>query len=343
VTKEQSLLDAEEQAKLLAQHQQEGDAAFLLRALAVKEVDPKKRSLFLALAEEGDHQNEIIARLLPADERTTTFRPSRRARIIAALVRKLGPRRLLPLLAASKVRGHPMPVSVEEVGGRHATGKGGALRAAVFGVNDGLVSNASLIMGMVGAGADREALLLTGVAGLLAGAFSMAAGEYISMRTQREMFEHQIALERKELELYPAEEAKELALIYEARGIPKEEAMALASRLVANPEVALDVLAREELGLNPDDLGSATGAALSSFLAFGVGALTPLAPIALGMPAPVIGSAIFSGVGLIAVGAAMSLFSGRNPFLGGARMVAIGAAAACATWLIGSLLGVAVS
>ena len=140
---------------------------------------------------------------------------------------------------------------------------GGTLRAGVFGANDGLVSNTCLVMGVAGAAVDPSIILLTGVAGLLAGAFSMAAGEYISMLSQREMFEYQIAQERDELERYPAEEAEELALIYAARGIPIDEARNVAAKLIANPQQALDTLAREELGLNPDDLGSPIGASVS--------------------------------------------------------------------------------
>jgi VIT1/CCC1 family predicted Fe2+/Mn2+ transporter len=196
-------------------------------------------------------------------------------------------------------------------------------------------------MGMTGAAATPDVVLLTGTAGLLAGAFSMAAGEYVSMRTQREMFEHQIAQEREELALYPAEEAEELALIYAARGFPIEAAREMATKLVADPERALDALAREELGLNPDDLGSATGAALSSFAAFAIGASLPLTPFLARIDHAAVASAILAAFALFAVGAAMSLFSGRNAVLGGLRMLSIGAAAALATWGVGRLFGVA--
>jgi VIT1/CCC1 family predicted Fe2+/Mn2+ transporter len=258
-----------------------------------------------------------------------------------------------PILAAVKVRGisvyrgpvrggaHPMPTSTDEIGARHSSAGGGAVRAAVFGVNDGLISNTSLVMGMAGAATGNDIVFLTGVAGLLAGAFSMAAGEFISMRTQREMFEYQIAQEKEELELYPEEEAEELALIYEARGVPIEEARALANRLIADPKTALDTLAREELGLNPDDLGSATGAALWSFLAFSTGAFMPLLPFLIGVSNPVPVAAGIAAVALFGVGAAMSLFSGRNALFGGVRMLAIGALAGAATFGIGSLFGVA--
>jgi VIT1/CCC1 family predicted Fe2+/Mn2+ transporter len=147
---------------------------------------------------------------------------------------------------------------------RHRGHGGGNLRAAVFGINDGLVSNASLILGVAGASSDAQLVLLTGVAGMCAGAFAMATGEYVSVRSQRELFEYQIGLEREELAQYPEAEAQELALIYAAKGLPPEEALRLATQIVADPEQALDTLAREELGLNPDELGSPWGAAISS-------------------------------------------------------------------------------
>jgi len=239
---------------------------------------------------------------------------------------------------------HAMPKTVEEVGRRHAGVKsGGGLRAAVFGANDGLISNASLILGMAGATFDGDVVLLSGVAGLLAGAFSMAAGEYISVRSQREMFEYQIAAERDELAEYPAEEAAELALIYAARGLEPDEARRVAARIVANPEHALDTLAREELGLDPDALGSPWRAAGFSFAAFSAGALVPLAPFLLSSGTPALITAIgLTGVTLFAIGATISLFTGRGAFAGGLRMLAIGCAAGLATWTIGRSFGVGI-
>ena len=257
-----------------------------------------------------------------------------------------------PVLSASKVRGvsvyrgklesegHKWPTSAGEVGRRHNTFGGGTLRAGVFGVNDGLVSNTCLVMGVAGAAVEPSVLVLTGVAGLLAGAFSMAAGEYVSMLSQKEMFEHQIAQEKDELERYPAEEAEELALIYATRGIPLKEARHVAAHLIANPDKALDTLAGEELGLNPDDLGSPTGAALSSFIAFSIGASLPIIPFLLKLPNDILVAAALSGAALFVVGAVLSLFSGRSALLGGARMLLIGSAAAVATYFIGSLFNV---
>jgi VIT1/CCC1 family predicted Fe2+/Mn2+ transporter len=251
----------------------------------------------------------------------------------------------LSVYDASLLPGHVMPTSVEQIGLRHKNVSGGNLRAAVFGVNDGLVSNASLIMGVAGAGANGEFILMAGVAGLLAGALSMAAGEYVSVRSQREMYEYQIGLERDELAEYPEEEAEELALIYNARGMELERARELSRQMMANPTQALQTLAREELGLNPDDLGSPWGAAIFSFVSFSFGALLPLTPFlaringdaALGLTVAISGGALF------AVGMAISLFTGRSAWRSGLRMVAIGCGAATATWLIGRLLGVAIS
>ena len=329
----------------------EKTAAFLSLAVARAEADHRKESLFRAMAEAAEEQAAIISQDL---ESVPAYRPGVRARLIAGLTAWLGPRAVRPLLAASKVRGisiysapaadigHPMPTSVEHIGGRHTGAGGGALRAAVFGVNDGLVSNTSLVMGVAGAAVEPSLIILTGVAGLLAGAFSMASGEYVSMRTQREMFEYQIAQEREELDLYPEEEAEELALIYEARGVDIDDARTMANQLIANPEVALDTLAREELGLNPDDLGSPWRAAIWSFIAFGLGAGVPLIPFLAGLGNDAVPAAAgLTALALFGVGAIMSLFSGRHALSGGLRMVVIGALAGGATYAVGTLLGVA--
>ncbi len=327
---------------------EEMQSAWLYRRLAAAEREPRMAALFERLAVTAEQQAKRWAALSPA---LPTFAPTARARLAALLLRRLPPKRLRPLLRALKVRGlsaydaapagHARHTRVEDIGHRHRGPGGGSLRAAVFGVNDGLVSNASLILGMVGAGSGDATVLAAGVAGLLAGALSMAAGEYVSVRSQRELFEYQIGLERKELDEYPEAEAEELALIYAARGIDPSDARRMADQLVANPEHALDVLAREELGLNPDDLGSPWGAAISSFLAFAVGATLPLLPFLLGgtLPTAAYVGVALSAVGLFATGAAMSLFSGRNAFVGGLRMLAIGGGAGALTFTIGRLLG----
>lgn len=337
-------------SNLRARWRAERESAWLYETVAACEHDAARQRAFRALGESALAQAAILAGDLGE---TPAYRPSLRARVVAAAVRRWGPERTQPLLRAIKVRGmamylppapgHVMPTSTDGLGARHQRG-GGNLRAAVFGVNDGLLSNTSLILGVAGAGAEARAVLLTGIAGLLAGAFSMASGEWVSMTAQREMFEHQIEEEGAELDRYPEEEAEELARVYEGRGIPLEEARALTARLAQNREQMLATLAREELGLNPDDLGSAWGAAASSFAAFAVGALVPLAPFALGAGAAALPIAIAgASVCLIAIGATLSLFSGRSAVRGGARMLAIGAAAGAATWGIGQLIGVSIS
>ncbi len=333
---------------------EEKQSAWLYRELADCEPDPRIATLFRSLASAADGQAEKWRAL--ATVPLPGFAPGTRAKITVWLARLLGPRRIKPMLAAMKVRGisvydarratpgHLMPTSVAQVGMRHKGHGGGNLRAAVFGVNDGLVSNTSLIMGVAGANAGADFVVTSGVAGLLAGALSMAAGEYVSMRSQREMFEYQIGLERDELDEYPEEEAEELALIYNARGMEIEEARRITRELVKNHDAALDALAREELGLNPDDLGSPWGAALFSFVAFAAGAIVPLVPFLLALPLgrAVAVAAAIAGLALFGVGAALSLFTGRNAWLGGVRMVAIGGGAGVVTWLIGSLLGAAI-
>ncbi len=334
---------------------EEKQSAWLYRALADCEPDARIAELFRTLAGAAERQAAKWRAEVGGTE--PAFVPSARARITVALARRLGPRRVKHVLAAMKVRGvsvygggapapgHVMPTAVAQAERRHKGYGGGNLRAAVFGVNDGLVSNTSLIMGVAGASAGVGAVITSGVAGLLAGALSMAAGEYISMRSQREMFEYQIGLERDELDEYPEEEAEELALIYNARGMDLAEARRISHDLVRNHDAALDALAREELGLNPDDLGSPWGAATFSFIAFATGAILPLVPFFLGLPLEraVLVAAVTAGIALFGVGATLSLFTGRSAWAGGLRMVAIGGGAGIVTWFIGSLLGAAVS
>jgi vacuolar iron transporter family protein len=329
-------------------------SAFLYRVIAEVESGSPRSTLFLELAREAEGQAAIWAKnaglaAVPA------YEPDLRTRIVASLARRYGPRAMRGILAAMKVRGlsvysheapgHPTPVSREDIGSRHrGMGTGGNLRAAVFGINDGLVSNLSLILGVAGASSNNGIILLSGVAGLLAGAFSMAAGEYVSVRSQREMYEHQIGLEQAELEEYPNEEAEELALIYAARGMAKEEAHALAQRTIADPQRALDTLAREELGLNPEELGSPWGAALSSFFAFAVGAIVPLLPFVFsGGNTALIAAIAVTGVALFCVGGLISLFTGRSAARDGLRMLLIGGGAGAITYFVGKLLGVSLS
>jgi VIT1/CCC1 family predicted Fe2+/Mn2+ transporter len=338
---------------------EEKQSAWLYRRLTRSEPDPARKAMFAALADAAESQSLVWAAEVQRLGGTLPdpFRPSLRAWVVAGLAQLLGPRAVRPLLAAIKVRGlaayqtlplrlgHAMPTSVEQVGGRHRGAAAGSnLRAAVFGVNDGLVSTTSLVMGVAGATPDPGIILVTGVAGLLAGAFSMAAGEYVSMRSQRELYEYQIGLEREEVVAYPEEEAEELALIYHARGLPLARARELASEMLQDPEHALDVLAREELGLNPDELGSPWGAGASSFAAFATGGVVPLLPFALGAGAAGVWlAAALAALALFAVGATLSLFTGRGALRGGLRMVAIGGLAGVVTYGVGTLLGVSLA
>jgi vacuolar iron transporter family protein len=339
--------------KELRNWKEEQSSAYLYRILAQLETGTPRQRLFSELAREAEEQSHIWAETARRKNVSvpTVYRPDLRTRLVARLTRALGPHSMRTILAAMKVRGmsvylrtdpgHPAPDPGSGMERRHrGLASGGNLRAAVFGVNDGLVSNASLILGVAGANADPALIVLSGVAGLLAGAFSMASGEYVSVRSQREMYEYQIALERDELNEYPQEEAQELALIYEARGIEREEAKRLADSMIADPERGLDTLAREELGLNPDELGSPWGAAIFSFLSFACGALIPLLPYLFMRGSHVLISAIvLTALALFAIGATLSLFTGRAAWRGGLRMLAIGAGAGAATFAIGRTLG----
>jgi VIT1/CCC1 family predicted Fe2+/Mn2+ transporter len=221
---------------------------------------------------------------------------------------------------------------------------GGRLRAAVFGINDGLVTNASLVVGVAAAEPGRHFVVLAGIAGLVAGAFSMAAGEYISMKVQRELFESQIAMEERELRENPTHEREEVAIIFRAKGLPAEDAERIADHVMAQPDVALDLMAREELGLNPDDLGSPWGAAVSSFAAFALGAAVPLLPyiLAAGTTA-MIASLALAGLVMVAVGGVTARLSRRPVLFGAGRAFLIGAVATGVTYIVGRIVGVAVS
>jgi VIT1/CCC1 family predicted Fe2+/Mn2+ transporter len=331
----------------------EKESAWLYRQVAAAESDPRKRALFLKLADAAEEQ---ARRWQAGGAAVREFHPSRRARLVARLLARFEAKSLRPILAAMKLRGlslysappasaasgHAMPSTLAQVGARHRSAVGGSLRAAVFGVNDGLVSNVSLVLGVAGAGVHNGFVLTAGAAGLLAGALSMAAGEYVSVRSQREMYEYQIALEREELAEYPAEEAEELALIYNARGVELSQARELSRALLANPEQALDVLAREELGLNPDDLGSPWRAAGASFVTFALGAAVPLLPFLMRLSTmrAVLSSALITLIALFAVGLSLSLFTGRSAWRSAWRMVLIGGGAGAVSFLVGKAFGV---
>jgi VIT1/CCC1 family predicted Fe2+/Mn2+ transporter len=222
----------------------------------------------------------------------------------------------------------------------HRGDRSGALRAAVFGVNDGLVSNTSLVMGFAGSGAAGGTILFAGLAGLLAGAFSMAAGEYISMRSQREAYEREISVEAEELRDDPEAEAEELALIYRAKGLDAEDAEKVAKTIMKDSEIALDTMAREELGLDPDELGSPWSAALSSLLAFAVGAVVVVLPYLFGSGVAALVTAVgLAGLALFGVGAALGLINGKGSLRAGLRQLLVGGVAALLVFGIGHLIG----
>lgn len=225
-------------------------------------------------------------------------------------------------------------------GGRLASGKSGALRAAVFGVNDGLVSNLSLIAGVTGGGVPADTVLLAGLAGLVAGAASMAAGEWISVRSQRDLFEHMIHREAHELGTDPDAEREELAQLYRARGIDPELAGRLATEISSDPRLALETHVREELGLDPQALGTPWVAAVSSFLAFAIGALVPVLPFLVDTRiASVPWALALGGVALLSVGALIGRLTGKAALLAGIRMLSIGAVATAVTFVAGRLVG----
>jgi vacuolar iron transporter family protein len=368
----------------LANLRLERDAILLYDALAGIEKDPQRAGAFRRIAGNERRHAAVWASKLQAagvDVPPAPTRPRPRVAVIVLLARLFGTRAVSDLVTALEGDEEEMYEAQEspeveaiaaderehaeiwrklkdpgykperDIADRerwHRSGRSGTLRAIIFGVSDGLVSNLALVMGVAGAagasGTEGSFILLAGVAGLLAGAFSMAAGEYISMQSQRELFERQIALERAELEAMPEEEEAEMASIYRSKGFREDEAKAIAHRLFENPERALEQLIREELGLDPDELGSPYGAAFGSFVAFAIGALVPVVPYAVGTGAPAFVAAIvLSLVALFAVGAGVSLLTGRGVLFSGARQVAIGAAAAVVTFVVGSAIGVSVA
>lgn len=228
---------------------------------------------------------------------------------------------------------------------RHRTVGGNAIRAAVLGGNDGLVSNFSLVMGIAGATAGGSGVLLAGLAGMLAGALSMALGEWISVKSSQELYENQMELEMEELENNPEGEMKELALIYMAKGIPEAQAKDMAAAAMQDKNHAHDILVKEELGINTEEIeGSAAEAAIYSFVLFSIGAVIPVLPFFFtsGMQAVLI-SVAASAVGLFVIGAAITLFTGRSVWFSGFRQVFFGLAAAAITFSIGKLIGISIT
>ena len=364
--------------QMLASLQDERDGVTLYSALAELEKSPQLAEVYRRLAAvEGRHAERWQAQLAAAGVALPPYKPSWRTSTLIWLARRFGVGFVLPSVTtreqadAGKYQGiagaagmsgdeisharmlnqvtGSLPGGLEgsaiaQMEGRHKAGGGNALRAAVLGANDGLVSNMSLVMGVAGAALANNQILVTGLAGLLAGACSMALGEWLSVQSSRELYEKQIAIERAEIEADPQEEAAELALIYQSRGIAEAQARELATRIVSDRGSALETLAREELGIDPAELGgSAWEAAITSFLLFSIGAIIPVLPFFFlsGMTAVIV-SLVLSTIGLFAIGAGITLFTGRGLLFSGGRQVLFGLAAAGITYAIGHLIGVSI-
>ncbi|HET9918833.1 MAG TPA: VIT1/CCC1 transporter family protein [Ktedonobacteraceae bacterium] len=270
-----------------------------------------------------DTQPEAVQAGLPADERSHA--------------------RLFSYLLSSAKGGIAGPL-LAQFEGRHRSAGGNELRAAVLGASDGLTSNLSLVMGVAGATLTGHAVLIAGFAGLLAGAFSMSIGEWVSVQSARELNQHQLAIESQELQDAPEEEQEELALIYQSKGLDEKTARELATNLMQQSNAALDTLAREELGIDPKDLGgSAWGAAITSFFLFAIGAIIPVFPFIFtnGFAAVII-SLILSVFGLFGIGAGVSLTAGSPLWKSGGRQILLGLLAAGITFGLGKLIGSAV-
>jgi len=368
--------------RFLENWQDEIESAYLYRSLAKAEPQPALAEVYRRLAQtEEEHAHVWEAKLVTAGYRLPRHRIGWRTRMLAMLARRFGTQFVLPTVnAMEQVDSHAYDQQLEAQGtplareersharllqtitktatgglegstiaqmeGRHRSSTGGnTLRAAVLGANDGLLSNLSLIMGVAGASISERSILVTGFAGLLAGACSMALGEWLSVQSARELYERQIKIERQELEDAPEAEEEELTLIYESKGLPSDQARALAAQLIRNPKTALDTLAREELGIDPEALGgSAWGAAVTSFCLFAMGAIVPVLPfLFLHSWQAVGGSLCLSALALFLIGAGITLLTGRSVLYSGVRQIMFGFGAAAITYGIGRLIGVAIT
>ncbi|HVI88949.1 MAG TPA: demethoxyubiquinone hydroxylase family protein [Dongiaceae bacterium] len=372
------MTETESSSRFRRNLQGEVDSADLYLALAQAEQDPHLREVYRRLAAvEEAHATFWRNQLQRIGARQVSMRPGWRTRALAWLARRFGPQFVLPTIMAQEQRdsgqyetqpdavaagldaaerSHDRIVqavvttlpgglsgsSLARLEGRHRTG-GNALRAAVLGANDGLISNLSLVMGVAGAIGSGRTILLTGLAGLVAGACSMALGEWLSVTSSRELNQQQIGIETDELERMPEEEKEELVLIYQAKGLDEVQARALAEKLMANKETAIDTLVREELGIDPEELGgSAWSAATASFALFSLGAIFPVLPLFwLDGEIAQVASLASSGVALALIGAGTSLFTGRSLAFSALRQLGTGFLAAAVTYGIGRLCGVA--
>jgi vacuolar iron transporter family protein len=356
------------------------DGAALYAALAEVETDKVRRDLFQQLSQaEAEHAQVWREKLEAAGIAARPYAPSFRTRTLSWLAKRFGPRFVLPTVAAfefadrdkyagqfdaaelsSEERGHAAVVQAaagsKATGGLmgseiatverwHRGGSGNELRASVLGANDGLVSNFCLIMGVAGAGVASNSILLTGLAGLIAGACSMALGEWLSVTNARELARTQIAKEREEIEQTPEAEQKELALIFQAKGLERGDAQRMAGKIMLDKEAALDTLVREELGIDPAEQGgNPWSAAGFSFVLFAAGALFPVLPFFFtGGLRAIVWSIALSALALAVIGVVTSLFSGRSAAYSAGRQVLVGCAAAGVTYGVGALLGVSLS
>ena len=365
--------------RYLGNWQAEIDSTEQYLAMAAHEPDPATARVYENLAAiERKHADFWEARLKSAGHEPGPRRPSWRARLLIASARRWGARSVLATVASSEYESRDNYVPQKETAATAMTSEehaharvlrtilaktglgaasfvrtekghrrlgGNALRAAVLGANDGLSSNLSLVMGVAGASIDTHTILLTGVAGLLAGACSMAMGEWISVTSSRELAEREIKTERDELDANPEEERHELQLIYEAKGLSPEEAAELSAKLLGDPTTAIDVLAREELGIDPTELGGSPWvAAGTSMLLFALGALIPVLPFLFFKGTAAIAMSLVAGsAGLCLIGAAIAVFTGRSAIYSAARQLVLGLLAASATFGIGKLIGVALA
>jgi len=357
--------------------QDEVDSAAMYRVIASVEKHPQLAEVYIRMAEvEEDHASFWEKKIADSGARLHARSVSWRSRILGRLSRRFGPAFVLPTLVnrerqgstsydtqpeasgtslaaqersherilssiAGKDRGGMEGGALAQLEGRHRAGGGNALRAAVLGANDGLLSNLSLVMGVAGASLSNKSILITGTAGLLAGAFSMALGEWLSVQSTRELYQHQIGIEAREIASAPEEEEQELALIYQAKGLGQESARELARKIMSDSATTLDTLAREELGVNPEELGgSAWEASITSFFLFALGAIIPLSPFMfLTGTTAIFVSLTVSGLGMFLIGAAITLLTGRNALVAGLRQILFGLAAAGVTFGIGKLIG----
>jgi VIT1/CCC1 family predicted Fe2+/Mn2+ transporter len=355
----------------------ERNSAFLYQQLAEIEKDPRLAGIYRRFVKvEMDHAEKWVEKLRAEKVEVPEFKPSFRTRVMSALAHRFGPAMILPTMqvmeqkgvknykgqgaeagmvsdeashanliskiSLSSIRGGMGGGALAMLEGRHRSTGGNALRAAVLGSNDGMVSNLSLVMGVAGASiTNNSAILIAGLAGLLAGAFSMALGEWLSVQSSRELYQNQIEIETKEIKANPKEEAEELALIYESRGLKPEQAKILASQILTDQDSAIDTLAREELGIDPGELGgSAWEASITSFFLFAVGAVVPVIPFLLshGITAVIL-SVVLSTIGLFILGSVITIFTGQAVLKSGLRMVLFGLLAAAITFGLGRLIG----